>query len=39
MDGTLNENYGANWDEIMLTSSVKTTYKDFQNYCELRKLI
>lgn len=39
MDGTLNENYAANWDELMLTSPVKTTYKDFQNYCELKNLI
>lgn len=39
MDGTLNENYGANWDEIMLTSPVQVTYTDFQNYCALKKLI
>lgn len=38
-DGTLNENYGANWDKLMLTSPVKATYIDFQNYCDLRKFI
>jgi len=38
-DGTLDTNYGANWNELMKTSPVQTTYVDFQNYCALKNLI
>lgn len=38
-DGTLNTNFGENWNEIMRTSPVQTTYIDFINYCTLRNLI
>ena len=38
-DGWLNDNYAANWNEIMKTSPVQATYIDFQNYCALKKLI